>query len=369
MIPISDVIRRFQGDLLEHYAKRLLPSHHAALAAMATCRNRFSPRLRAECDTCEAQLTVPHSCGHRACPHCQAHEGELWLERQRQRLVPADYYLITFTLPEPLRELTWNHQRKLYDHLIKASWQTLRTFTRNDKTLHGEAGAIAVLHTHSRRLDYHPHVHLILPAGALDTGARQWRTKRARKGRKPYLFANRALAEVFRAKFIDAVRGEGLALPASPKRWIADCRAVGKGESALIYLSRYLYRGVIAERDIIAIDGNQVTFQYRNAKTKSIKTRTVSGAEFLWMLMRHVLPRRFRRVRNFGYLHPNAKRLIALLQLIHQMTIGPPKKRERPALRCPCCGKPMRIVATRMEPLWTYPTHAPPTPATVAMVM
>jgi hypothetical protein len=109
--------------------------------------------------------------------------------------VPATYFLVTFTLPPTLRDLAFSHQRTLYTQMTRCAWHTLKTFAQNDKQLQGIPGAIAVLHTHSRRLDYHPHVHLVVPAAAVDAKNRLWRTKRA-KGKHPYLFNHKALAKV-----------------------------------------------------------------------------------------------------------------------------------------------------------------------------
>ena len=119
--------------------------------------------MLAQCTACDSQILVPHSCGHRHCPHCQHHESQQWLERQLKKQVPAEYFLLTFTLPAELRPLAWRHQRLLYALMIQCVWETVRTFSQNDKQLLGMPGAIAVLHTHSRRLDYHPHVHLVMP--------------------------------------------------------------------------------------------------------------------------------------------------------------------------------------------------------------
>lgn len=238
--------------------------------------------------------------------------------------------------------------------MIRSSWETLNTFSQNDRQLGGKAGAIAVLHTHSRRLDYHPHVHIVMPAAAIDTRQRRWRTKTSRHpGRhKPgYLFHHKALAKVFRAKLLEAIRREGLTLPARyPETWVVDCKSVGSGDKALVYLGRYLYKGVIQEKDIIACRDGQVTFRYLDSKTQQMQTRTVTGAKFLWLLLQHVLPKGFRRARNFGFLHPNSKRLLNLLRYLlginpHQALAG---LNKRPVLKCPCCGGAMRIVKTQL---------------------
>jgi len=202
-----------------------------------------------------------------------------------------------------------------------------------------------------------------MPAATMDAVKRLWRTKRQKtrknKNRKPYLFNHKALAKVFRAKLLDAITNEGLALPASyPKKWVVDCKSVGSGEKALVYLGRYLYRGVIREKDIIGCQDGKVTFRYQDSETKKWVYRTVSGATFLWLVLRHVLPKGFRRARNFGFLHPNSKRLIRLLQLL--VGLDPTRAlawiKKRPALLCPCCGAEMKIIETRLPPRFAFPT-------------
>jgi len=356
MIRFSSLIETFESAFLEQYQEQILPGHRKALAAMKACRTAHSPSMLVQCTACDSQILVPHSCGHRHCPHCQHHESQQWLERQLKKQVPAEYFLLTFTLPAELRPLAWRHQRLLYALMIQCVWETVRTFTQNDKQLLGMPGAIAVLHTHSRRLDYHPHVHLMMPAAAIDALKRLWRTK-AHKGKKPYLFNHKALAKVFRAKLLEAITHKGLVLPADcPDQWVVDCKSVGTGKKALIYLGRYLYRGVIQEQHIIACEQGQVTFRYQNGKTKQWETRTVPGATFLWLVLQHVLPKGFRRARNFGFLHPNSKRLIVLLQYL--LGLNPNQAlawiKQRPRLSCRCCGAEMRIVQTRLPPTVSF---------------
>ena len=174
---------------------------------------------------------------------------------------------------------------------MQASRETVRSFSVNDKRLQGIPGAVAVLHTHTRRLDYHPHVHLVMPAGAIDAKRRLWRTKRG-GGKARYLFNHKALAQVFRAKIGAAFKTEGLQVPdRTPSRWVVHCKPVGAGAKALAYLNRYLYRGVIQEKDILACGNGQVTFRSRNAKTGKRERRTVSGVEFLRSCLRTSCPR------------------------------------------------------------------------------
>ena len=358
---LAHVIEAFDADFRAQYRDRLTADHLRALAAMKHCRTQASPKMQVQCAGCAHQILVPHSCGHRHCPHCQHHESQQWLERQMRRLVPADYFLITFTLPAEFRGLAAAHPRIAYDLLMRCAWETVRAFSQNDRQLAGTPGAIAVLHTHTRRLDYHPHVHLVVPAAAVDAEKARWRTKR-RRG-KGYLFNHKALAKVFRAKVLAGMAATGLTLPACyPTDWVVDCKSVGTGASALIYLGRYLYRGVIREQDIVTCRDGQVTFRYRHAKTGRMEQRTVAGADFLWLVLQHVLPRGFRRARNFGFLHPNCKRLIALLHLL--LKFVPPLAsawvRERAPIVCACCGAVMKIVRTRIPPTLAGGPATPP---------
>ncbi len=231
---------------------------------------------------------------------------------------------------------------------------------------------MGVLHTHNRRLDLHPHVHMVMPAAALDTQRKLWRTKlrRTKAGTqagntKPaqagggYLFNHKALAKVFRAKVLAAIERAGLVLPAKlPATWVVDCKSVGDGSKALLYLGRYLYRGVIQERDILRCDDNgNVTFEYRHAKTDKMAVRTLPGADFLWLVLQHVLPKGLRRSRNFGFLHPNSAAAIRLLQVLHLRAAPRPQAvpaPARPTWRC-ACGEPMHVVRRRMAAL--QPQH------------
>ena len=157
---------------------------------------------------------------------------------------------------------------------------------------------------------------------------------------------------MFRAKLLAAIEAAGLTLPCRyPQKWVVDCKAVGSGEPALIYLGRYLYRGVIRENDILACEDGQVRFRYRHAKSGKMECRTVPGAQFLWLVLQHVLPKGFRRARNFGFLHPNCKRLIALLQVLLKWipTQATGWIKERPPILCTCCGAVMKIVKTRIR--------------------
>ena len=184
----------------------------------------------------------------------------------------------------------------------------------------------AVLHTHSRRLTYHPHLHVVVPGGGVDAKQRVWKRTRYR-----YLFNEIALAKVFRAKFLAAIAKAGLHVPvAVPKQWVVDCRHTGSGESALEYLSRYLYRGVIGESNILAENAGRVSFRYSDGETGETRIETLPAETFLWRIVQHVLPRGFHRVRDYGFLHHNARKTLQLIQPILQVTLKPLAPKERP---------------------------------------
>jgi len=347
MILLSKIVGLFSHELHRKYGSLLLPGHIKALQAMRTCRTHESPVFLARCSGCGSHATLPHSCGHRSCPHCQHHDSQDWINRQRNKLLPVHYFMVTFTVPAQLRSLIWHHQRTGYDLLLKLGWQTLRSFGLNDKHLQGLIGALAVLHTHSRQLDFHPHVHFIVPAGALDPNHRLWRKKKGK-----YLFRENNLAKVFRAKWFQAMEELGLEVKATlPEDWVVDCIHVGTGEKALAYLGKYLYRGVLHEKNIVSCCNGKVTFRFTK-NTGEVSTRTLPGADFLMLLLRHVLPRGFRRTRTYGLLHANSKKLIYLLQQLLPFQLPPSEKSsDKPALVCKRCGNPMRIILTRLAPM------------------
>ena len=144
MIRLAHIVEAHAAEYMQHESHRLLPSQLAALNALQTCRSSMSPRMQLACDDCSEQSFLPHSCGHRACPHCQAHESQRWIDQQLKKLVPGNYFMVTFTLPAQFRTLAWQHQRVMYELIIKSAWETVNTFSRNDKKLRGSTGAVTV---------------------------------------------------------------------------------------------------------------------------------------------------------------------------------------------------------------------------------
>ena len=340
---LSSIINQYYDTFMLKYAGTVLPGHLKAMNAICSCRTPDSGEFYVQCPDCHHGQWHPLSCGHQSCPQCQNHEASQWIDRQQAKLLPVPYFLVTFTLPYQLRPLTWYHQKKVYSILFFCVSSTLKDFGLNPKNLGVEIGMTMVLHTHNRKLDFHPHMHVVAPGGGVDKRRRQWKKKKGK-----YLFNYTAMAKVFRARFLAALNEAGLSIPKSvPPKWVVDCSHVGKGITALKYLSRYLYRGVISEKNIISNQNGRVTFKYIESKTGNTRYRTLKGEDFLHLIMQHVLPKGFRRVRDYGFLHGNAKKLLFLVQLILHVCLKEIKQRPRPVFKCPCCKTPMVIVGFR----------------------
>ncbi len=344
---LTDILRRYQGRFKTRYASSITPQLTKAMNAVLNCRSACYGSMALDCTECDFRTLSYHACGNRSCHQCQNYDTTRWLERQSQKLLPVEYFMVTFTLPSELRFLIRHHQKKFYGYLLQCARSTLLSFALNDKDLGADIGMTMVLHTHTRRLDYHPHVHVIIPGVCVNK-----QRKQCTKLRGKYLFNEFALATVFRARFLEAMRDGNFKAPDdNPKKWVTDCRHVGKGLPALKYLSRYLYRGVISDKNILGDDGEQVTFGYVDSKTKTYKTRTVKGESFLWLVYQHVLPKGFRRVRDYGYLNGNAKSTLESIQIALGVIIAKVQTRNRPVYLCNACGAPLSITAF-IRPVW-----------------
>lgn len=282
-----------------------------AVSAMLRCKTEQQGRSQWFCSNCHHDDRLPLSCGHRHCPQCQHRTTCDWLLRQKQKLLPTHYFMTTFTLPYQLRILAKKQPKALYQVMFSVVASVLKSFAQKEQK--GELGFTAVLHTHSRKRDLHPHIHVISASGRYDSSKQVWH-----KGNKRYLFNEFALAKVWRARLLEAINQHPqLWLPKSiPKQWVVDCQSVGYGEPALEYLSRYLYRGVLPDNDIIHSDDHSVTFRYKESKTNVIKTRSLPTLEFLLLILQHVLPKGLQRVRDYGFLRGQSRALLVRIQLL-----------------------------------------------------
>ncbi len=333
------ILNQYQDRYRARYRESTTPDQWSAIHAILGCRSGQYGQILLACPQCQSASQAFQSCGHRSCNQCQNHAATRWLERQQAKLLPARYFMVTFTIPSTLRAVARANAETFYSAMFQCASDTLKEFGLNDRKLAGTLGMTAVLHTHTRRLDYHPHIHIVLPGGSLHKGRREWRKRQGN-----YLFKEQNLAAVFRAKMLNTLARKKLPLPPGVRTdWIVDCLCVGNGLSALQYLSRYLYRGVIRDHQIIADDGTEVTFRYQESKTGMYKTRTLPGEDFIALVIQHTLPKGFRRTRDYGFLHGNAKRLLEQVQLFLKVILPVLKPKEAPAFHCRTCQAPLSI--------------------------
>ena len=333
------LLERYHKQLEQQYSGWLNQDIRRAITDMLHCKADTNRTTQWHCGHCQHDQQLPASCGNRSCPQCLHQTTSNWLTKQTNKLLPVHYFMVTFTLPYQLRILARKHPKALYKLMLQVTAGILKDFATKENK--GSLGFTSVLHTHNRRRECHPHVHIIVPCGRYDAAKKQWH-----KSDNKYLFNEFALAKVWRARVIDAINhSTELTMPAdTPKKWVVDCRKVGFGASAFKYLSRYLYRGVLPDKDIINITQEVVTFRYKESSTNMTKERTLPVLEFLWLILQHVLPKGLQRVRDYGFLRGNAKQLRLQILLILGSDISTmltPVKRKRAVCLCPCCHHEM----------------------------
>ena len=336
---LANIIEQFRRPFLEKYGHQLLPSHLRALDAITACKKHCG-HFTCECTHCQSRQQHPLSCGHRSCPQCQNSSATDWLNRQKQKLIPAEYFMVTLTLPEQLRHLAFHNQHRLYSLLFECAVDTLKILGLDTRHIGGDIGMTAVLHTHTRRLEYHPHLHVVIPGAALIN-----RGKAFKRSDSNYLIHGDVIAKMFRGKMLYALHEECFELPKNiPEKWVVNVKHIGKGLPALQYLSRYLYKGVISQKNITHSDEHTVTFRYKDSQTNQNATRTLAGEDFIWKLLTHILPRRFRRVRDYGFLHHNAKKKLTFIQYLLGIKLPMLVEKIKPMIRCWQCQQPSRII-------------------------
>jgi hypothetical protein len=216
MPSLADVVRRHGPEYVARFGRTVLPSHARALRDIARCRTPEMGGHIVECEACGAEHPQHHSCRNRACGQCGADRTASWLQQQYELLLPVPYFHVVFTVPSELRFVIRSHPRELLSALVRAAVESLSTLCEDPRHLGGHIGALAVLHTWTRALEWHPHVHLLVPGGALDRNGR-WVTVVRRK--KRFLVPVRALSKRFRGRFVRLARQALLAvlLPNLPK--------------------------------------------------------------------------------------------------------------------------------------------------------
>jgi ribosomal protein L37AE/L43A len=353
VVELAEIFRRYGPEYREKYGARMPPSHLDAMTDIERCRTETLGGQVYQCPECGEKRYSYHSCQNRHCPKCQNAAGQEWLEQQQALLLPVPYFLLTFTLPEDLREVARSHQKLVYGLLFRTSAAAAQELAQDPRFVGGTLGMVGVLHTWTRALIYHPHVHYVVPGGGLVPDGKAWHP-----AREDFLLPVRALSMIFRAKFRDALRKTELFPEIPPEVWTQDwvvhCQPVGDGAHALKYLAPYIFRVAISNKRILQLENDEVTFGYTDGRSGQRKTCTLNAEEFIRRFLQHVLPKGFSKVRYYGFYSPSRREALSKVrQLLSCATTParqgpPPPAQPLPAaeMQCPICGKSMRLVST-----------------------
>jgi len=359
---LGAVIKKFLPGLLK---ERGVSGHQLkVLRALSTCRTPELGGSAMACSSCGSIHYAMHSCRNRHCPRCQGIDKELWVEARKQELLPVKYFHVVFTVPHNLLELFRFNREVMYNLLFEKSWETLCLFARDPKLLGAQPGAIAILHTWDQQLRFHPHVHLIVPAGGIDKNGK-WKSS---KQDGNFLFDVKQMSEVFSARFAKKLRRlkrQGRIKKFVPrdliqKPWMVYAKqAFGSPESVVEYLGRYTHRVAISNTRILKVTATQVTFSWCDRKNGyQKKTETISGVEFLKRFLDHIVPPYFRRIRHLGFLSTRSKKqsLEAIRESLgKELLQAAPLSRaqvlelcfgERSHLKCRDCGGELQLLET-----------------------
>jgi len=370
-LEVADLVRAAGDAFIERSRKWISWKHVKVLLAIARCRTAALGGHLDECTRCGHRAISFNSCRNRHCPKCQAGARDRWLAARRQELLPTRYVHVVFTLPREVAPLALQNKKVIYDLLFRASAETLLEVARDPKHLGAEIGFFSVLHTWSQKLELHPHVHCVVPAGGLSTDHTLWI-----KTRYAFFLPVKVLSRVFRGKFVAALKRafrDGqlqfhgdlapLAQPKTFSSWLRPLfrkdwvvyskRPFGGPQHVLHYLGRYTHRVAISNHRLISFSDGTVTFRWRDsAHHNEQKPMPLALDEFLRRFLLHLLPEGFVRIRNFGFL-ANCKRATTLplcFQLLGP-AVTPPTEQDRSGTnnpsdlwRCPKCGGPMMIV-------------------------
>ena len=348
---IGEILRNYGPAYLKKFADKMHSDQIKAMVAIMRCRTPDTGSVVYRCQQCQKLHHVLKSRGNRHCPVCQGGKAKVWLQKQLEQLLPCAYFMLTFTVPAEFRHFMRSHPRECYKAVFEAAKETLFALAADPKYV-GSAniGATGVLHTWGRDLNYHPHLHFIVPGGAIGLDGKSWLSSRV-----DFLIPVLAASVLFRAKYKAIMERIGLLAETPPeawdKAWNVNCKAVGDGRLALRYLAPYVFRVAISNSRIVkvapGVDGaGVVTFTYRPSGTSSYKSMTVSAEEFIRRFLQHVLPSGFQKVRHFGFAHPRAKTnwewlsmlVTVTLNMVYVLTVAAKPLVEKPTLKCPDCG-------------------------------
>jgi hypothetical protein len=299
---IAEIFRQFGPEYLAKFDHHLPENHRKVIDAISRCRTEACGVNVFTCTICQRSIEIFQSCGNRHCPSCQQHKTRQWLEKQLHRELPGHHFMITFTVPEQLRRFMRSHQQKSYAALFAASSTALKKLAREKKFVGGDLpGFFGILHTWGRQLEYHPHIHYIVPGGAFAKTGGFWRAS-PRHFFAPVL----ALSKIFRAAFRDEMIKAGLFDQINPAvwklAWNVNSQAVGRCEGSLKYLAPYVFKVAISDSRIVGVAGRRVVFRYKKQKSSRWRTLDLDALEFIRRYLQHVLPTGFMKIRYYGFL-------------------------------------------------------------------
>ncbi len=345
---LQTVFQRYGPAYLERYGNTMPDIHRHALRAIMACRTGHYGAVLYRCQACGEHHRLGRSCGNRHCPTCQHQKTQEWLDKQLQKRLPGPHFMITFTVPEALRRFVRSHQRLAYNALFAASAHTIKVFAKDPRHVGGEAGFWGILHTWGRQLHYHPHIHYVVPGGALSQDGTRW--IRAR----PMFFAPvKAMSRVFRGHFREKMAKDKMldAIPDSvwTTDWNVNCQAVGESENTIRYLAGYVFKTAISNRRFLGIENDHVVFWYKRPRSDRKRIMRLEPFEFIRRFLQHVLPKGFQRLRHYGFCssasNMDHETLCILVQLAYAFNLhetnSTPDKFQCPKPICPLCGGTM----------------------------
>ena len=372
-VEVADVIRAAGDSFIECSKQWFIWLHLKVLNAILRCRTAALGGHADACSKCGHEALSYNSCRNRHCPKCQANARDRWLEARTKDLLPVRYVHVVFTLPLHLSPLALQNKREIYALLFRSSAETLLEVARNPKHLGAEIGFFSVLHTWNQKLQHHPHVHCVVPAGGLTPDHSRWIDSQQK-----FFLPVEVLKKVFRGKFVDGLKKlyaehklafHGTLAPLrDPKsfaawtrplfrsKWVVySKRPFGGAQHALRYLGQYTHRVAISNHRLVALADGMVTFRWRDSANKNKKRlMALPVNEFLRRFLLHVLPPGFVRIRHFGLMAHRRRResLPLCLQLLAQSDRVLPQtgsdertvSSPRPLWACPLCGGPMILI-------------------------
>lgn len=349
MSAVQKIFQMYGPQYLALYGDRMPRSHKKTIRDIIKCRKGAFGTMVYECSGCRNLHFIQCCCGNRHCPNCQQGKADQWLNQQMKKLLPTHYFLLTITLPQILWNVVRSHQKKSYDAMFSCANEALKKLAQDTRFIgSNRIGYLAALHTWGGMLQYHPHLHLVIPGGALSDND-LWLSSR-----QDLFVHTKPLEIIFKAKFKSAMEKAGLLKKVDPavwkQQWVVDSQAVGKGQNSLRYLSRYVFRVAISNNRIKSIENGIIKFSYKDRKKKKWKLMALDAMEFIRRFLQHVLPRGFMKIRHYGFLHPNyalpIEKVREMISFIHDIIAQITEIPEPgiPGIKCIHCGHDLKFI-------------------------